>query len=125
MIVEDYFRDLAKTVRCTTIESVHSAINVRLVFNKASGLDSLAPVVPEERGKIEAKIKAYIDKSVKQFKQFLSDSRFLEVCALMAVFEEFTAQYPEISEFQTINFQGTIYFSLLIAVSMLSIAQMR
>ena len=110
VIVEDYFADLLKTVRCTTVESVHSAITVLQVVDKALILDSAVPEfrIATLRAKVAAKIKAYMDKNIRAFRQLLNDCRFLEAYTLQTVFEELVAQYPEMSEFENVIFQGLL-----------------
>ena len=108
MIVEDYLNELTRNSRCTTVESVHAAIKTMQIFEKAIILDSVMPDfgVADQRAKLSAKLKAYVDKNVKQFKQLLNDCKFLEVFTVVTCFEELTAQYPEMHEFENINFQG-------------------
>lgn len=108
MIVEDYFTDLSKTVRCSTVESVHAAITILQVFDKAMVLDTMVPElgIAALRAKISVKIKAYVDKNVKQLKQLLSECKFAEAYTFVSTFEDLIAQYPEMAEFENVNSQG-------------------
>ena len=115
MIVEDYFGDLLKTVRCTTVESVHAATNILQIFDKALVLDSVVPEfgIDTLRAKVAAKVKAYVDKHLRNYQHLLNDCKFAEALELQTFIEELIAQHPDLNEFASVNIQGSPPFPLL------------
>lgn len=115
--MKDYFADMARSIRCTTIESVYSAIDYLQVFSKASVLDDVVPDfgIIAARSSISIKIQAYVDKNVNHFKQLLRDCNLSGAYTLALIFEELVYQHPEISEFVKVNLQGLHLILLLLA----------
>lgn len=99
-------------MRCTSVDSVHSAIETLQVFDKAFVIDACVPElgIAATRTKISAKIRAYVDRNLRQFKQLLNESKLSEVYKLVTIFEELLVLYPDMSEFENISLQGLLLF---------------
>lgn len=111
-IIEDYFIALAKTARCATQDSVIDSITILEQLSKAKILDELGFSVSSLHEKVSGQLRAYVEKSNRNFVQLLRNHKFHDAFHAVVELEELRREHAlNLDEFAKIDtLQGTDCF---------------